>query len=550
LVVISRDIVDCAAWEASIPRVATSHSPYGGSSGRTEDHQIVSPEMLPEKWIDYTGVDVVAIPLPVLEKLPVASKTPLLEWVVAGGHLMVYEAGTDNGPLEAALGWKGRASATPFTRLDPGETNAEVVPPLPVPGSPAVTLPSGAMGSSPAAPVREVPWFRNRMSVRSGTVGLGRVVAFAENPFPGSVGDWQRVGGVWPAERRTFPARFGVAPRDGEHNQFFEYLIPGVGSAPVTMFLVLMTLFAVAIGPLNLWLLSRKRKLYLMLLTVPVLSLITCVSLFVYAVVADGFGVKSRVRSVTYLDQGTATAVKLARISLYAGLSPSGGLTFDAGTAVLPVWPNFEVNSSLYVDWTATQHLSGGWLPSRTHTQFLTMSHVAERGRVNVGTPVGDKLRIENGLATELSHVVVVDDSGRQWFGKNVPAGAAAELAPRSEADLGEIRKLLAEDTPALPPGLNSPNDAMIFGGPSRSRRYYPWGGGSSASFANSLLEQMLRTPSASLLDEGPSTPVSVTELRLPKRSYYGLFRGDPGVESGLRGADQARGSHAILGRY
>ncbi len=339
---------------------------------------------------------------------------------------MVYEAGTENGPLEAALGWKGRASTTPFTRLDPGE--AEAAPAVPVPAGPVPTLPAGAM-AAPAAPVREVPWFRNRMAVRSGAMGLGRVVAFAENPFPGSVGDWQRVSGVWPTERRTFPSRFGVAPRDGEHNQFYEFLIPGVGSAPVTMFLVLMTAFAVAIGPLNLWLLSRKRKLYLMLLTVPVLSLVTCVSLFVYAVVADGFGVKSRVRSVTYLDQGTATAVKLARISLYAGLSPSGGMTFDAGTAVFPVWPNFDVNSALSVDWTATQHLSGGWLPSRTHTQFLTMSHVAERGRVNVGTPVGDRLRIENGLATELRRLVVVDDSGRQWFGKDIPAGAAAELA-------------------------------------------------------------------------------------------------------------------------
>ncbi len=29
LIIISRDIVDCAAWEASIPRAATSHSPTG-----------------------------------------------------------------------------------------------------------------------------------------------------------------------------------------------------------------------------------------------------------------------------------------------------------------------------------------------------------------------------------------------------------------------------------------------------------------------------------------------------------------------------------------
>ncbi len=101
-----------------------------------------------------------------------------------------------------------------------------------------------------------------------------------------------------------------------------------------------------------------------------------------------------------------------------------------------------------------------------------------------------------------------------------------------------------------MPPGLNSPNDAMVFGGPTRSRRYYPWGGGSSANFTNSLLEQLLRVPSASLQEEGAFAPMSTTDLRLPKRSYYGLFQGDPGMESGVRGTDQTPGSHAILGRY
>jgi hypothetical protein len=558
LVVISRDLVDCAAWEASMPTTTGPHSHMGGG-GRSEDHQIVSPEMLPEKWIDYTGVDVVAIPLGVLDKLPATSKTPLVEWVAAGGHLMVYEAGTDNALVEAALDWKTRASATrlgPFgfdPGVDPGaNTKAEgVVPLLPIaPPVPPVAVPAGiSVSVAPTAPgaVREVPWFRNRMNLRSGDFGLGRVVVFAENPFPGSIRDWEWAGRVWPAERRTFPSRLGTAPRDGEHNQFFEYLIPGVGSAPVTMFLVLMTLFALAIGPLNLWLLSRKRRLYLMLVTVPVLSLATCLSLFVYAVVADGFGIKSRVRSVTYLDQGTASAVRMARIALYAGLSPSGGLKFDAATAVLPVWPNFTVNSPLELDWTDTQHLSGGWLPSRTTTQFLTIAHLAERGRINVGTPSGDTLRIENGLATELSQLLVVDDTGRQWFGRDIPAGAAGELAPQNDSDLAALRKAISVDQPALPAGLNSPNDMALFGGASSSRRYM-WGGGSAANFSNSLLEQLLKLPAPAI--PGEVIPPLTPDFRLRKRSYHGVFRGNPGVENGVTGASEIQGFHVIVGRY
>lgn len=554
LLVISRDLVDCAAWEASIPTATGPHSHMGGG-GRSEDHETVSPEMLPEKWIDYTGIDVVAVPLAILEKLPATSKTPLVEWVATGGHLLVYEAGIDNAPVEAALGWKGRSAASPFRPFGPDGQGEEVVSPVPAPvvppgGAllPGVTVAVAGM-APPIAPgtVREVPWFRNRMHLRTGDLGLGRVVVFAENPFPGSVRDWQWVGALWPGERRTFATRLGTAPRDGEHNQFFEYLIPGVGAAPVTMFLVLMTLFALAIGPLNLWLLSRKRRLYLMLITVPVLSVATCLSLFVYAVVADGFGIQSRVRSVTYLDQGAASAVRLARISLYAGLSPSNGLKFDPSTAVLPVWPNFEVDSRLQVDWSATQHLEGGWLPSRTTTQFLTVAHLAERGRINVGTPSGDKLRVENGLATELSHLLVVDDSGKHWFGRVIPAGAAAELVPRGDSDLSELRTAISLDQPALPTGLNSPDDMSFFGGISRARRFM-WGGGSTANFSNSLLEQMLRVPSASTQEEG-ALALS-TELPQRKRSYFGIFRRNPGVEIGVPGVAEVQGHHVIVGRY
>ena len=117
---------------------------------------------------------------------------------------------------------------------------------------------------------------------------------------------------------------------------FNEFLIPGVGVVPVYAFLGLMTLFTLVIGPLNYLLLWRRRQLYLLVITIPSIALVTTFSLVAYAVLASGFGVTSRLLSVTLLDQGAKTAVSAARLSLYAGMAPSTGLAFPLESRGLP----------------------------------------------------------------------------------------------------------------------------------------------------------------------------------------------------------------------
>ena len=51
-------------------------------------------------------------------------------------------------------------------------------------------------------------------------------------------------------------------------------------------------LFAVAIGPLNYWLLKRKNKLPMLLATVPIAAAVTTLLLFIYGIFADGFTVR------------------------------------------------------------------------------------------------------------------------------------------------------------------------------------------------------------------------------------------------------------------
>ena len=139
-------------------------------------------------------------------------------------------------------------------------------------------------------------------------------------------------------------------------------------------FRVLITLFVVAIGPLNYWLLRRRRRLQLLVVTIPLGAAAVTLVLFGYALVADGLGTRVRVRSATLLDQRHGRAACWARMMYYSGVTPFGGLTFPADVAVLPFdfVPGESGARRQDMIWEDDQRLVSGWLPARTPTQLLT----------------------------------------------------------------------------------------------------------------------------------------------------------------------------------
>ena len=108
-----------------------------------------------------------------------------------------------------------------------------------------------------------------------------------------------------------------------------------------------------------------------------------------------------RARSFTELDQRRGEAVCWSRLSYYAGLSPSKGLTFSGDTAVYPLrigpgsasmdrqkpspmemeWVEAEPNAA---DPLPSQHFSSDWLPARVPTQFVTVRARKTAARLNV----------------------------------------------------------------------------------------------------------------------------------------------------------------------
>lgn len=516
---------------------------YGGT--RSSNCVWLPKSTLPASWVDYSGLDLLAVPLDTLAQLPKETRAALAQWTRCGGTLLVTSAGdsaTANESLAKIL-VDDPASASVWVWTEPNLSDRH---------TPQIVHqdPGGAISASSPAPAN-VPgeWSRERAPFRIADVGFGKLVAFTGEPFPGTTQDWfwllKATGGF---SRWDWGKRHGLSSRQG-NSDFLMFLIPGIGGVPVVMFLVLITIFSIVIGPLNYFVLARRKQLHLLLLTIPALAFVTSLLLFGYTVIAHGFSVKARCRSLTFIDQPAKSAVTFNRLSLYAGQAPSAGMQFSRDTAVYPILPESEEFESGQLDWTNTQALTSGWLRSRTRTQFLTVGHRTERGRLEVTASGPDKLTVANGFEWGFAPLVVANDQGQLFFGKSVSAGDSIDLHPATEEELREMSSALQRHPLELPVGLTSGNpSAPLFGPSRRSMRSYMYWGGATVSwhYQESQMEQAwlrLRT--------GSVTPGSVTlQSSREPRTFFGLATQTPHIELGVPKATEIYSMHLVMGRW
>lgn len=559
--------VDCNRFEEAIQSlIAGTPSTPGGmvrsagmgwtgypSGGSTNDFQVLAPALLPESWIDYTALDIVAVPVATFGKLPAAVRNALIQWTEAGGTLLLTEVGepaATSKELSQLLDLARRPAASQVWHpaqpalhrpivavIDPSAPTGGTVVPTGPGGTPAVVTPEQQEITKRA---NESKWKVTDEAFSHCDLLAGHVYAFRENPFPGAPVDWAwwLNSANW-SNTLKWTARFGNSTRE-RHPGFFEFLIPGVGAVPVIAFVLLISLFAVVIGPVNYFIVLRRKQLYLLVLTIPTIAFLTSCALFAYAMIADGFRTQSRLMSFTLLDQGTKHAVSFNRISLFAGLAPSHGLQFSPDTAVLPIWSSDVCFEGGTVDWTDTQALTTGWLRSRTRTQFETIEHRIERGRLEFSSAAGGTPpEASNGLEWTIDTLIVKDESGQIYSGRNLPAGASLKLHPLDPSDVRALGAALNEFPLQAPPG--AVNDPSPFNPRSRRSWVYGYGVASPISFSQSLLQRGVERLSWSEKNVANG---------LAPRSYLVTFRENPGIELGVERTVPKAGVHLLLGYY
>lgn len=506
--------------------------------------------------LDYTTFDAVVVNSRILEST--AKHSPeqlarLLRWVAAGGMLWIEGAGEGPEITAAQVDSLQKMNDLRTTTLISSQApdnripNWEVVKPK--------QSDNLAADESTYSAADSGDWYLRKR------LGFGEIYAFrswwAELPRGG---DRRRSGNMDPISSdtvahwraRAWAPRHGLQP-DAANSEYSTFLIPGVGLAPVVEFEVLITLFVLIIGPLNYLLLRAYDRLHLMVLTTPLCALIASVGLFGYAVIADGFGAKARMRSVTLLDQASGEMANLGRVSLYAGITPSAGLSVPADTAIYPILPGWNEYSANEVRqppkelvWTDdTQQLTSGWIPSRTTAQYYTCcARQTERKLRIVAAP--DKVRVTNELGAEVEWLFVNDEANQTWIGPKLAVDASAQLKPIAKLDaVGQFRELCLAADPQFPAGYDS---NMSVNNPRNRRGLRRQANGtwqpldySNIAAGNSLMEQYL--------DE-LSGLTGAEAINIPPRSYVAITSNPTEQPVPLKDAEQLSGFHVTVGRW
>lgn len=438
---------------------------------------------LRENWLDFTPFDIVHSDIDIL--LTTAQDEPqrmaaLRKWIHAGGILWVrqesddWEALHDLAPLFDWQRGEGPIDPTKPVGLEPPGVGSwsyvnlrPIGPSEQQDGLVADFDPDAQPMAAPSAPtpIYTEDWFVVRRH------GWGMVVAF-QGDFAGDRRQWfpdklQRANMYWHSQ--SWPQRHGLVPGNA-NTDFSNWLIPGVGLAPVVTFQVLITLFVLGIGPANYWLLKRAGKLHLMVLTVPVVALAITLALLSYGLLSDGFATRLRAQSITLLDQQTGDATSWSRLSYYSAFAPRNGLTFSDEAAVYAIHPGsieaYDIRvaqSPREIQWTEDQQkLTSGWLASRTPTQYLVVQPRSTTAGLTL-KQVDSSTNVANQFESAAQLIVVHDDQGAWWLAHDVPAGdtAAMESVEYSEA-VAALRDILSDRQPRFPDAFAAAEDSEL----------------------------------------------------------------------------------------
>ncbi|AKJ07500.1 hypothetical protein ATI61_12354 [Archangium gephyra] len=203
-------------------------------------------------------------------------------------------------------------------------------------------------------------------------------------------------------------------------------LLPGV-QAPVGRFLLLITLFVLAVGPGGLMLARRKGPVAL-LIAVPSVALVTCLAIVAWSVLVEGFVIHAARYSLIWLDRDRDRALMVGVGGYYANLEPEG-LHVPAMAALLGPDVDWE-SQATEADWTNGMAVTGGFLPSRTYREWGEVAMLPSRARLTVRRE-GQGLRVQNALGAPLAsgHVRL---GGKLWQLPALADGAEGEatLAP------------------------------------------------------------------------------------------------------------------------
>lgn len=213
---------------------------------------------------------------------------------------------------------------------------------------------------------------------------------------------------------------------------------------PVRGLFLFLIAFVIAVGPINVFLVSRIHKRVWLWWTVPAIALATAVGVGGYTLLSEGLRSHVRSESLTILDETRRRAASSGLLGIYSTLTPNQGLRFDRHTE-LTLLPVFDTISPLRLDWSEGQHLASGWIQARIPAYFVLRKAESRRERLPFRRLPDGSLLALNGLGAPVRQLTYQSPDGILYQARDIAPGEEKRLEAGSRGHPQETRIHLLE---------------------------------------------------------------------------------------------------------
>ena len=204
------------------------------------------------------------------------------------------------------------------------------------------------------------------------------------------------------------------------------------------LILLFVGIFAVLIGPVNLFALARRKKHMHLFWTTPALSILASIALAAVIILQDGFGGRGFRFNAVYLDSAAHKACIVQEQISRSGVLLARRVPVREPFFITPVNADagFENRSRSYS--LETDALTGDWFSSRTVDGHLLMAVQPSRARIEISA-AGDAPAVTSGIGTTLTDIFYRDIRQNIWRVQNLKTGERKKMQPATEAALREF---------------------------------------------------------------------------------------------------------------
>ncbi len=235
----------------------------------------------------------------------------------------------------------------------------------------------------------------------------------------------------------------------GQPPGFWPLLMEMPDARAVGVFIMIfMVLFAIVVGPVNLFVFAKDPFRYRLFWTTPLISIVTSVLLFILILLKDGVGASGQALTLVYLAPEENRQVRIQEQCTLSGLLVKRNFTLQQ--PVFLAAPRVDDSrKKLTMDIHGGGQYSGDWFASRSVNALLFIKSEPTRARVEVvnrppfGT--GNPPQIVSSLETPMQEIYFVDSQGNFWNAPGVTAGQKIKLSPATKENFQAFIQVLNE---------------------------------------------------------------------------------------------------------